>query len=297
MEKTRGIVVEISKRYLVILTPEGDYIKVPHPGRKVSYGEEITCRLPLSVWPKAAVAAVSVAAAILILFGTSFLEMPFDWLPREENQIGGYLALDVNPSMEIVYDDNLEVISCSFLNRETADLMEGSLQGQPLQKVINYLLTQSVAMEYIGSEDGGDLVMATLVQVGEVEISTGDIGDIIDNCLSRLEISGRIAVFEVEEQTREKAESEGVSLNRYLLKKHLQQEGENIPKEASLLEMLESLEEKKLPGGVFEITEIPEKDEAPEGVPEEKPDPVPEEAPEIVPDLDNKDEGDLPSLP
>ncbi len=258
MKRVKGLVLEISKKQLIILTAEGDYLRVPHPGGRVNYGDEVLCRLYSPLWLKVSAAAVGVAAALLILFTPSLLEISPGGIPWAVDEVEGYLIIDINPSFELTYDENLKVTTCTPFNEEAVLLLEECPRGEQLEKAVDLLLDRSVFMGFLDPEQEHNLVLVTLVRGGEEEIPLKQIGRVIDDRLSQLGVSAYIGVFEADKQTREEAIAVDISLNRYLLAKALkQQDKEDVPPGASLLEMLTALVEHPS-GSLFNITGKPE---------------------------------------
>ncbi len=278
MKRVRGIVLEIAKNYLIIFTPQGDYEKVPHPGGKVNYGDELSFRLPSPVWPK----VIAAAAVVLVLFTAFLLETPLQRLPWADKGVEGYLVMDINPALELTFDENLTVTSSVPLEEEAAALLEEDLRGKSLEEAIALLLRHSKDLGLISIQREDNLILATLVQGGGMEVSPSQIAKVIENRLSQLAISGYVGIFETDKHTREDSIKAGLSLNRYLLKQSLQQQGkEEMP--PSLLQMVRALETSP-PGSLFITAGEPE-------IPEPLiPDPSPPADPSPAPSLPPEDE-------
>jgi hypothetical protein len=281
MKKMQGIVLEVRKRHVILLTPDGDFQKAPHPGGSVKRGDEVCCRLTAPPWPKAAAAAACLAAAVLVLIAVFPPGSPFSGVPGNGDSVQGYLVFDINPSFELAFNSKLEVTACRPLNEPAVSLLEGWRARRPLDDTIAWLLERSVAMGFLDLDLEHNLVLVTLVRVGSVEITPEPLAELIEEKLSRLGVSGYVGIFETEAQARAAAVTAGLSLNRYLLMEALRRQGiEDLPGDDSpLADLLRKLNG-TLPGGLFRATgkpgqppQFPPGSDNPPGRPDLPPDP------------------------
>ncbi len=250
MKKVEGIVLQINKKNIIIFTPAGDFIKVLHPGGPVRVGDKIVSSLPSPSWPKVFAAAACLAAATFLIFTLSPIDTPLSDLPEHEEYLPGYLALDINPSLELTFDDKLVVFDCRPLNPEARLLIENWPEGGQLQDVLRWLLKRSVSMGYLDPELDENLVLATLVESEQVKVDPEMLADVIDRQLVLLDVSAYVGVIKSDQQVREHADTAGLSLNRYLLMEAVREQlGKEIPAELPLPEMMDMLE--KLPAGAI----------------------------------------------
>jgi len=94
----KGIVMELAADYLIVMTPDGSFRKIPRDRRSCDVGEEIVFadgprsaarrwfRLP-SYAAAAIVACLVIAAGIFGSFGTG--------------RVVAYVSMDINPSVEL----------------------------------------------------------------------------------------------------------------------------------------------------------------------------------------------------
>jgi len=318
MTKVRGLVLEVKSKHLILLTPDGDYQKVPHPGGVIKRGDEITCRSSVKIWPKTFAAAALVAAAALILITILPLGIQdggFVGNGDSADPVYGYLIFDINPSFELVYNQDMEVTAMQPLNEDAALLLQGlELNGQ-LYDTLEWVLERSVSMGYLDSNQEQNFIFISLIQPGEIEVVPGLLADFIEENLSNLGISGSVGIFETDEQTHEQAAAAGISVNRYLLLEALgEHHGEEISlDDQNLGELIRGLEGKEIASLVISTfrPELPpqvpvDSDGLPGGggLPVDKPDRAEEKGkpgrPDFVPQVpsgDNNGSGPPDSVP
>ncbi len=274
---------------MILLTSDGDYLNVPHPGGSIEAGDKIVCSKPLSSWPKVLAAAASLAAVIILVFFLIPVEGPENDLVEPVDHQYGYLAFDINPRLELVFDENQVVVNCLPLDEKARLLVENCPGDSRLEVVLEWLLERSVTEGYLDPEIEDNLVLVTLVESERAGVDSEMLADIIDEKLLQLEVSAYMGINKADEQARKKADAEGMSLNRYLLFEALQdQTGEKVHVDLPLPEVLFSLETPPA-AGIFRSagkpavkTPVPvETDDLPEpAVDPSKPGDVPADTPE-----------------
>lgn len=251
MKKVEGIALQVDKRKVILLTPEGDYLSVPHPGGAVEAGDRVVCNRPSPAWPKFFAAAASLVAAVFLVFSLIPVEDPKIDLAEPADNHYGFLAMDINPSLELVFDENLVVVDCLPFDKEARLLLEDYPDDSRLEVVLEWLLERSVIEGYLDQEVEDNLILATLVESERAGVDPEMLAEIIDEQLLQLEVSAYIGINKADEQARKEADSEGVSLNRYLLFEALRdQVGEKVPVDLPFPEMLINLEVPPA-GGIF----------------------------------------------
>jgi hypothetical protein len=120
----KGVIMEVDERFLTLLTPEGEFLRARNQKQDYLIGEEIDF-FPLSENKKkkslffnltpgkalpAAACAVIIAAASLIPFNNS-------------DDVYAYMSIDVNPSIELAVNNELEVIDLEAYNVEGKNIL------------------------------------------------------------------------------------------------------------------------------------------------------------------------------
>ncbi|MCM3453049.1 anti-sigma factor domain-containing protein [Heyndrickxia oleronia] len=109
----KGVVLEIKRQYLVMLTPEGEFVKGKNNGTPLEVGEEIffypyeeskANRKKFTLWSLSS----SVAAILFICF--------LIINPLKKDQAFAYVTMDMDSSIEFVLDENLHIIGTHAYN-------------------------------------------------------------------------------------------------------------------------------------------------------------------------------------
>ncbi|WP_442599260.1 anti-sigma factor domain-containing protein [Neobacillus sp. D3-1R] len=115
----KGIVMEIDRRFLTLLTPEGEFLKARKEKQEYIIGQEIDF-FPINVVPKKSSLfyqlpgkkALVAAMFAIVIASASFLPM------SGSNDVYAYMSIDVNPSIELAVNEDLEVVSMEAYNPE-----------------------------------------------------------------------------------------------------------------------------------------------------------------------------------
>lgn len=161
-----------------------------------------------------AVALAAVLALTLIFFTlTEILTKPLRFTP-------GSFILDVNPSVEVCYDEKGKVTSVQGLNDDGKALLVGvELKGKSYQEAAEVIFGRCVAMGYfcVGREDNAILATA-LDEAGEKdELMTSEVKSAFVNAFAENKIRGVVIVGVTNDALQTQAEKYGVDVQKYAL--------------------------------------------------------------------------------
>lgn len=156
----RGIVVAEGRRGLVVLTPDGEFVEVP--GRTGAVGEEIGFERPVRrAAARRRLLLTASAAALLLLVAVGLAQMPVFQGPR----IAAYVALDINPSVEIGVDRKRAVVELLALNPEGERVIDGvDYRKRPVGDVAAEIIRNAEAAEYL--RHGGEVFVTSMAAAG-----------------------------------------------------------------------------------------------------------------------------------
>lgn len=278
MNKVRGIVMEVSGRRAILLTPKGDMVRVPCPPGTYP-GQEIVSLTPRVKWGGIAAAVAASAAVLLCLF---FLPGAPYFGHTGDRYAESYLVIDINPSLELTVNRDLQLTAYHAFNLEAEELLAVIGDEIELDSVIRLLINRSISLSYLDPGRNNNLVMVTLVDSGGTGLQPAHLAQLINEELELAGIDGFVGIFEAGPEARKRASSEALSLNHYLLWEALQSRGRATEKEQLRNNPLELLHEANtvMPGHVIEIKKgpggRPQNPGIPDTVPDsDKPDAVP----------------------
>lgn len=222
MQKRKGIVMKLSGPHAIVMTSDRQFLRIPlRAGMRI--GQEV--ELPKEKegflsWRKIGL----FAASIVIAAGA--WQMTSLFLPE---RVSAYIAIDINPSLELAVDNEREVLQATPLNPDGEKLIVNlKLKGKPVETAVNELATEAAKQGYL-KPDGEFLVTAT--RTGEskldVDVLEHDILSSVQTALKQSGIPTSVGGVVVSESVREEAKSLGLSPGKYAL--YLQAKAREIP--------------------------------------------------------------------
>jgi hypothetical protein len=152
----RGTVMSLNKRTAVVLTPDGQFVRVK---RKAHFevGEEIYDNIAVRSFPRVRQRLVQAGAfasvILLVLFGFLIFRTP---------PVVAYVSMDINPSIELGLDANERVRELRAMNEDAQAIVAGlKYRGQNLETVMNELARKLVD-RHILTLDDGEIVIASV---------------------------------------------------------------------------------------------------------------------------------------
>jgi len=173
----RGIVMAEGPRGLVVLTPDGEFVEVP--GRSGAIGEEIGFEPPLrrTALHRRLLLTAS-AAAVLLLFAIGLARMPIFHGP----QVAAYVAIDINPSVEIGVDKHRSVVELQALNEDGERVIEGiAYRKRPVGEVTADIILSAEAADYL--RDGGEVFVTSMTTAGTAAQFEKELMRVIDQAV------------------------------------------------------------------------------------------------------------------
>jgi len=151
-----------NRRSLVVLTPEGEFVEVS--GRPGEIGEEIRFALQRRTALHRRLLLTASAAAVLLLMAFA--------LPRlsifDEPKVAAYVAIDINPSVEIGVDKHRSVVELQALNPDGERVIEGvEYRKRPVGEVAADIIRNAEEAQYL--RDGGEVFVTSMAAAGTAE--------------------------------------------------------------------------------------------------------------------------------
>lgn len=192
----------------IVLTPDGDFRFVPSPAAEV--GAEITLTgVPAVRWWLLSIAAALTVAFIGLGLYRYFLPAPV-----------AYVALDINPSLELGLDRRERVVRVDALNGDAVRLTAGvKLRGRPVTEAVKTLIYRAVELGYVSARREG-VVLLTVVPVreGEPVPRAADLAQAAGQAVAKRDLQVKVVATAVPAKYREEAHRLGLSPGRYVLK-------------------------------------------------------------------------------
>ncbi|WP_010272465.1 anti-sigma factor domain-containing protein [Paenibacillus senegalensis] len=214
----RGIVVEIRKKSVVVMTPEGRFIEVrQRESGTCLIGEEIWFATPIRRrFPSVSILSTVAAAIIFVMIGMTM----FSYVGSKE--VVAYISLDFNPSIELGIDKMEKVRYLTGLNMEGRDLVDGvEYKGKAL-KDVTMEIVRRIEERFV--EDGSnDIIIASTLVAPKTPIDEHALSQEVQKLITEqvmLEFPQYkdhllVTSFIAPKEVREAAAEEGLSAGKY----------------------------------------------------------------------------------
>ena len=225
MAKMKGIVLQLEKKKMVIVTDEGDFLKVPipslspRPGETVYVNVEPAKGFSIPYWLRIAVA--------VIILGLSFVISK----PLVVPQAIAAVSMDLNSSVELNIDSNNKVLYAQANNEQGSKVLQGlDLKGLDIYKAVNIVTAKAIEMGYL-KQSGDNAIMVTVAPLTTSEklsVNREKLQQVMHDELVKQKYNGYLVVNQEQERLYQEAEKMGLTVNQYLLWKRSQEQGAKI---------------------------------------------------------------------
>ncbi|MFD2671229.1 anti-sigma factor domain-containing protein [Marinicrinis sediminis] len=234
----KGLVMEIQKKSLVVMTRDGEFMQIPRGSRVCDLGEEIlfparSFRFPTRMYSLAAVCTAAMLMIVALFSGFNLFG---------KSVVAAYVTMDINPSIELGIDDEDVVVEATGLNPEGIKLLkEIEVEGLLLREAANVVMEEaSPILERYMSEDGaGDIVLTSMVIKLEYEQEEHRFMQEMTEMMhvnlaerfARHETQLNVTVLSAPKELRQSAQNAGVSSGKLAVQLLAKQEGIDITTE------------------------------------------------------------------
>lgn len=209
----KGIAIKIFRDYAILMTKDGEFIKVRKPSKPISLGDEIISSLYEGNRYSRMLRYTAVAAVILLLL------IPFIYF-REAYATVAYVNLDINPSVELGINRYNKVNNAKALNEDGLKLLKTvSVNGLDIEVALAEIITAAKEDGYI-DEENENCINIALIKMNEDLSSVTDsvIMQYARHAVVNTDVDAIIQVYAADREIREKAIKENISTNTYIEK-------------------------------------------------------------------------------
>ena len=246
-KKCKGLVMEATSETLVVMTPTGEFIKVPWEKKAIpALGSEIEFKVPQAKQSFSSPQKLFVLAASIVFF---LLAIPFvsEYLYLGESQVIAYVSIDINPSLELGIDKESRVKEARGLNKEGEKLLERvQYENLPVNRVIECITQEAVQQQYLTANEENNIILTVstqeererkLIRKAEKETAknTEVCTSIKQECTSTIKkeldkqkIKVAVEVLEISSEFYQKAKKAGVSPGKYAVILEARQQGYDV---------------------------------------------------------------------
>lgn len=214
----KGIVMKVTERQIILMCSDGSFKNIPRSSEtEVPLLGEWYQYVPKKRihWFKYS----SVASVFLFILLGSLL-MIFDKEPAY------VVAIDINPSIEIFTDKDLNVLRVEANNNDAEKLLASKeLTGEPIFSVVDKIVDYSIEAGFL-NDDSENFIATTIVSLnGKNEIANKQLDVKIEEVLKRNTVGSDYLVSEAKKSMYDEAKKEQVSVNHFAKLKTLEEDG------------------------------------------------------------------------
>lgn len=209
--------MEKHRKFTIVVTPDGNFQKVK-PIKDVELGAEVSYE---AIADKGSgllffkskkstsfpVRYIAIACMLLLFV------MPFYFLGGQTKAYA-YVNLDINPSLEMEIDKDLNVVSVAPLNDDAKKLLRQltDYEDKKIEQFIEMIMNKSAELGF--TKNGKNV----LIGVSYINGETVSVLNSVDNYFSTNMTAWDIATFQVPKDLREQALENNISMNRIMAK-------------------------------------------------------------------------------
>lgn len=226
----KGIIMEVQTKHWIILTSDGDFVKVPRTNLQLQLGDEV-CFEQKKVSPKRtrrwlAIASVAVAA----MLGMYFLIPSFS---PQNAYAETYIYVDVNPSIALGIDRENKVIQAKPLNKSGQKLLSKTdWQKESVDHVVMNLLDKAKEEGYLQQKD--QVILSGVVEEEKSQKTLHSLKTVIKEKTKKNKMELDVHTVAMPKEVQTQAEKTGLSPVKYTAWLMAKKEGKEIPVEEIL---------------------------------------------------------------
>ncbi|ALV01053.1 anti-sigma-I factor RsgI family protein [Bacillus velezensis] len=215
----RGIIVEKNKKFVTLLTPDGQFLKTKNDHRTCEIGEEITFEgetrmgrrasffdfLKLRPFKMGVFTMTAIILFILILLPVF-----------SDNKAYAYMTLDINPSIEMALNSKYEVIELTPLNHDAKQVISdiGDWKSSDFKEVISNIITDCSKHGYV--KESKEILISTVYENTDDNTYKKGVKKQLADMTEKYKGTYQVQSLESDMETREKAKQEGMSTGSYI---------------------------------------------------------------------------------
>ncbi|WP_209812627.1 anti-sigma factor domain-containing protein [Ammoniphilus resinae] len=222
----KGVIIESQKKWTVVLTPDGEFCKIPFEASHI-VGEEVFFR-PTTVssfntkrkWKPFTLRTGSMVAACLLLLLISF---PF----FGGSQAYAAVTIDINPSIELEVDEQSLVIDAHSLNPDGKILLQSIQWKDKALSIVTVAIIDSAEDNGMMNEEKQVIITTTFYKDEPENLDEkwktmlGDIDEQVDQDLT-------VVIVEGKEDWAKEAKEKQVPTGSYMMVKQAEKQGVTI---------------------------------------------------------------------
>lgn len=215
----KGVVIDNTGKWTVVLTPEGEFLKIPSrpdhlEGKEVLFlGTAVETKRMNKLWTNGMFRGLSALTACILLF---LVISPL----FGNSQAYAAVTIDINPSLELEVDEQAVVIQVSSYNEEGQKLLnEIEWRDKSVSDVTITVIQKAETMGYMNEQEQV-IITTTYLHDQKKENITKLLEDTV-----KADQDVTLVLVEGKKEWHEEAKKQAVSPGTYIVEKKVAQEG------------------------------------------------------------------------
>ena len=211
----KGIVLSVTKRHITLLTPEGEFVRRNRDNGVYEIGDEVTIIPVERMFPISSkkIAVIGTFASACLLFFSIIAVQP-------STHVSAYMTIDVNPSVEIGVDDDLDVIELKGLNDEGKRVVKelDVWEDKELSTVTENIVAKTKELGYLKGSTQKIVVSTTMIEKNKKV--NQQLNKELQHMSEQWPINRtKVQVLQATKEERNEAKRQGLSTGKYVEQK------------------------------------------------------------------------------
>ncbi len=204
--------IEVEENHITLLSKDGSFHTVE---REIDHFPIIGESFSFEVEENTSSKKIKLLLPLITIMSIILFAV-FNLQQVEENQATYLLVIDINPSVELTFDENWKLLDSKGLNEDGEKiLIDWDIKEQQVDDVITSLITRMSEEGYIKSGELAE-INSTLVRLEKDEIQQAvPLQTMLADAIVANGATPAIEVYEEEEAYYQEAVENGVSINQY----------------------------------------------------------------------------------
>ena len=232
----KGILLETKGPFGVVMTADGRFARILLTTMNRTLGQEVTgreIRLP------SLKQGLAVASVLLVL-------MVGLWAKIMINPAAAYVALDINPSLELAVNDAGMVIEAQGLDQEGIDLLEKvNPEKLEIYQAVALLVEGAAQSQYLNDINNVVLTTVTPVKDNVAAVDEAKLQTVVKQLAAKLPAPVKVVTQQATIKEHQEAVNKGLSVGRYLIHQSSSDKGKKVTLEEVKSKGLGQLEKEK----------------------------------------------------
>jgi hypothetical protein len=236
----RGLILEVKEKHWILLTPDGDFVKVPRTNLRAEVGEEVFFQEERKgVYGRKWLPALS--AAVAAMLGVFFV---YPQMQPNEARAETYIYLDVNSSIAIGLNEEQNVVRVKPLNESAQKLIqETDWQNEYVGDVVVELIKTAKDKGYVHQKDR---VVLSGFEENKSKTALKELEQTIKEEIKKENLNVDVHTLTVPAEAKNKAERVGLTPAKYAAWLVAKKEGQELPvqtvEKASITKLAEDIQ-------------------------------------------------------